>query len=57
MNHSVHSDNKKKIILVPGEDPTQRLDDNSITAEAKCSINFTESGKRFEIIICHICCA
>ena len=57
MNHSVHSDNKKKIILVSGEDPTQRLDDNSITAEAKYSINFTESGKRFEIIICHICCA
>ena len=33
----------KKIILVLGEGLTQRLDDTSITAEAKYSINFTES--------------
>ena len=30
-----------------GECPAQRLDDTSITAEAKFSINFTESGKSF----------
>ena len=53
---SVHTDNKKKTILVLSDDPTQRLDDNSIKAEAKYSINVTESGKRFEKIICHICC-
>ena len=41
----MHIDNNKKDILVPGEDPTQGLDDTKITAEA--IINLTESGKRF----------
>ena len=45
ISSSVHIDNNKKDILVPGEDPTQGLDDAKITAEA--IINFTESGKRF----------
>ena len=30
-----------------GKAPTQGLDDTSLTAEAKYSINFTQSGKRF----------
>ena len=41
----MHIGNNKKDILVPGEDPTQGLDDTKITAEA--IINLTESGKRF----------
>ena len=45
ISSSVHIDNNKKDILVPGEDPTQGLDDTKITAEA--IINLTESGKRF----------
>ena len=42
---SVHTDTRKKISF--GECPAQGLDDTSITAEAKFSINFTESGKSF----------
>ena len=45
MSSSVHVDNKKKDILVFVEDPTQRLDNKTITAEAKYRINFTQSGK------------
>ena len=39
----VHTDNKKKCILVFGEGATQRLDDTVITAEAKYRIYFTGS--------------
>ena len=46
MSSSVDSGNKKKDILVLGEEPTQGLDDTTLTAEAKHPINFTESGKR-----------
>ena len=44
VSSSVHVDNKKKDILVADEGG---LDDTTITAEAKYSINFTESGKIF----------
>ena len=47
MSSSVHVDNKGKDILILGEGPTQGLDDTTLTAEAKYSINFTQSGKRF----------
>ena len=47
MSSSVHVDNKGKDILILGEEPTKGLDDNTLTAEAKCTINFTQSGKRF----------
>ena len=33
--------------MILGEGPTQRLDDTTLTAEAKHPINFTQSGKRF----------
>ena len=33
MSSSVHDDNKKKDILIPGEGPTQWLDDTALTAE------------------------
>ena len=47
MSSSMHVDNKEKDILILGKGPTQGLDDATLTAEAKCPINFTQSGKRF----------
>ena len=47
MSSSVHVDNKEKDISILGEGPTQRIDDTTLTAEAKYPINFTQSGKRF----------
>ena len=47
MASSVHIDNKEKDILILGEGPTQGLDDTTLTAESKYSINFTQSRKRF----------
>ena len=47
MSSSVYIDNKNKDILNLCEGPTQRLDDTKLTAEAKCPINFTQSGNRF----------
>ena len=43
----MHVDNKKRYIGVLGEALTQGLDDITITAKTKYSINSTESGKRF----------
>ena len=47
MRSFVHIDNKKRDILIFGEGPTQRLDDTSLTVEAKYPINFTQLRKRF----------
>ena len=47
MSSSVHVDNKGKDILILGEGPIQGLDDSTLTEEAKYSINFTQSRKRF----------
>ena len=47
MSSSVDVDNNRKGILILGEEQTQGLDDTTLTAEAKYSINFTQSGKRF----------
>ena len=44
---SVHIGNKNKDILILAEGLTQRSDDTTLTAEAKHSINITQSGKRF----------
>ena len=44
---SVHVDNKGKDILILGKEPTHRLDDTALAAEAKYHINFIQSGKRF----------
>ena len=46
MSSSVHIDNKGKDILISGEVPTQRLDDTTLTTEAKYPINFTQTRKR-----------
>ena len=35
MSSCVHTDNKKKDILILGEGPTQKLDDTTLTAEPK----------------------
>ena len=45
MSSSVHIDNKGKDTLILGEvlDDTQRLDDTTLTAEAKYSINLSRS--------------
>ena len=51
MSSSVHIDNKNKDILIPDEGPKQRLDDTTLKAEAKCPINFTQSGKRFVLCL------
>ena len=49
MSSSVHIENKIKDILILGEGQTQRLDDTTLTAEAKYPISFTQSGKRFAL--------
>ena len=46
MSSSVHVDNKGKDILIFGERATQGLDDTTLTAEAKYSIDFTQSEKK-----------
>ena len=53
MSSSAHVDNKGKDVLVLGVGPTQGSDDTTLTAEAKYSINFTESGKRFVLSLHH----
>ena len=47
MSSYAHIDNKKKYILILGFDPTQRLDDITLTAEAQYSINFSRSNIKF----------
>ena len=42
-------DDRNKNILVSCEEPTQVLDNFTITAAAKYLINFTEPGKRFAL--------
>ena len=46
MSSSVHIDNKKKDILIPGKGPTQGLDDTTLTAEVQYSINFSRSNRK-----------
>ena len=45
----MHTDNRKKDILVLGQDPTDRLDDTTITAETKYSLNIANSKKKKKI--------
>ena len=47
MDSSVHIDNKNKDTIILGEEPTQWLDDTTLTAEVKYPINFTQPRKRF----------
>ena len=43
----MHIDNKGKDILIRGEWPTQGIDDTRLTEEAKYSVNFMQSSRRF----------
>ena len=45
MSLTVHIDNKDKDILILGEEPTQGLDDTTLTSDARYPIKFTQSGK------------
>ena len=47
MSSSVHVDNEGKFILILGEQPTQWLDETTLTAETKYPIDFTQSNRRF----------
>ena len=47
MSSYVRIDNKGKDILISGKEPTERLDDTTLKAEAKYPINFTHSRKIF----------
>ena len=51
MSSYVLADNNEKDILIPGEGPTQRLDDTALTVEPKYPFNFTQSGKRFVLTV------
>ena len=44
---SVHADNRKKGISILGKGPTDESDDNTMTAETKYSINFSEQQNKF----------
>ena len=46
MSSSVHIDNKGEYTLILGEGPTQILDGTTFPAEAKYSINFTQSNRK-----------
>ena len=46
MSFSVHIDNKKKDIFIPGEGPTQGLE-HTLTAEKMYSINFMVTKMKF----------
>ena len=47
MSSYVHIDNKNKDIIILGEEPTQGLNDITLTTEAKYPISFTQPRKRF----------
>ena len=51
MSSTVDVDDKKKDIIILGEDPAQGLDGTALTAEKKYSINFTENNKKFCLIL------
>ena len=41
MSSSVHIDNKEKDVLILDKSPIQGLDDTTLTAETKHSVNFS----------------
>ena len=52
MSSAVHIDNKNKDILILVErptQPTQQLDDTTLTEEVKYLVNFTQPRKRFAL--------
>ena len=53
MTSFVHTNNKDKHILILGDGPIQKLDDTTLTAEAKYPINFAQPRKRFALSLQH----
>ena len=53
MNSSVHVDNKKKDILILGEEPTHGLEGTTLSTEKRYSINLTENNKKFCLSLHH----
>ena len=51
MSSPVHIDNKEKDILIFGKGPTQWLNDNTLTAEAQYSINFSRLNRKFSLSV------
>ena len=51
MSSYVHDHNKGEDILILGEEPTLVLCDTTLTVEAKYSISFRQSGKRFVLSV------
>ena len=49
----MHVDNKNGDSLILGKGPTQGLDDSTLTAEDKYSINFTQLRKRLVSLHCN----
>ena len=47
MSSYVHVDNNGKDVLILFEGPTQGVDDTQLIAEAKYSINFSRSNRKF----------
>ena len=47
MNLSVHANNKNKDILILGKGKAKRLDNTTLTAEAKYAINFQDHNENF----------
>ena len=45
VSSSVHTDNKRNVLILDKE-PTQGLDNATLTSKAKYPINFTELGKK-----------
>ena len=46
MSSSVHIDNKEKDVLILDKSPIQGLDDTTLTAETKHSVNFSRSHRK-----------
>ena len=50
MSSSVHIDNKKNDVLILCKEPTDGLDNTTLTAKKDYSINFTEQRKKFCLV-------
>ena len=46
MSSSAHIDNKEKDVLILDKSPIQGLDDTTLTAETKHSVNFSRSHRK-----------
>ena len=49
MSSSLHVDNRKQDILILGEGPAQELDETTLTAEKKYTINFVINRRNLNL--------